>query len=71
MTRAGVQLAFAAIVALGGAWLVGWWLVGVVLIVIAILAAVDAILRDDGTTELADAKQQLSNEVLERWRRAR
>jgi hypothetical protein len=71
MTRAGVQLAFAALVALGGAWLVGWWLVGLVLIVIASCVAVDAVLRDDGRNDVAQAKHQLADEVLERYRRAR
>jgi len=71
MTRAGVQLAFAALVALGGAWLVGWWLVGLVLIVIASCVGLDAVLRDDGRNDLAGAKQQLADEVLERYRRAK
>ena len=71
MKGRGVQLAAAALVALAGAWLVGWWLVGVVLIVIATCVAVDAVLRDDGKGDAAQVKHQLTDEVLERWRRAR
>jgi ABC-type transport system involved in cytochrome bd biosynthesis fused ATPase/permease subunit len=73
MTRPVVQLAVAAAVMLGGAWLIAWWAVGVVLVVIGVLLGVDAVLRDDGN-ELADrrlSKQQLSDDVLERYRRAR
>ena len=73
MTRAVIQLAFAAIIALGGAWLVGWWLVGIVLIVIAGCLAADAVLRDDGKNaeNVAQVKHQLADEVLERYRRAK
>jgi len=74
MTRPVVQLALAAAVMLGGAALIAWWAVGVVLVVIGVLLGVDAVLRDDGSNELADrrlSKQQLSDDVLERYRRAR
>ncbi len=69
MGRPVVQLVFAALVMLVGAWLIGWWAVGVVLVLAGLLVAVDAVLRDD--TNVRESKQQLSNEVLERWRRAR
>ena len=73
MSRPAIQLTLAAAVMLGGAWLIAWWAVGVVLIVIGVLLGVDAVLRDDGN-ELADrrlSKQQLSDDVLERYRSAR
>jgi hypothetical protein len=50
-----------------GAWLIGWWAVGIVLVVLGALVAADAVLRDDDRP----SKQQLSDEVLERYRRAR
>jgi hypothetical protein len=70
VTRPVVQLAAAVVVMLAGAWLIGWWAVGVVLIVVGVLIAVDAVLRDDGP-DVSDMKRQLSNDVLERYRRAR
>ena len=68
MTRPVVELAAAVVVMLGGAWLIGWWAVGIVLIVVGGLIAVDAVLRDDVRRV---SLNQPSNEVLERWRRAR
>lgn len=68
MTRPVVELAAAVVVMLFGAWLIGWWAVGIVLIVLGVLAAADAVLRDDDGRV---SKQQLSDEVLERYRRAR
>lgn len=68
MTRPVVELAAAVAVMLGGAWLIGWWAVGVVLIVVGALVSVDAVLRDEVDRQ---SKHQGSNEVLERWRRAR
>lgn len=68
MTRPAVELGAAAVVMLFGAWLIGWWAVGVVLILLGALVAVDAVLRDD---EGRPSKQQLHDEVLERYRRAR
>ena len=68
MTKPVVELAFATAVMLGGAWLIGWWAVGIVLIVIGAAIAVDAVLRDDIRRVRTN---QPSNEVLERWRRAR
>jgi len=68
VTRPVVELAAAVVVMLGGAWLIGWWAVGVVLIAVGALVAVDAVLRDDVRRT---SKNLPSNEVLERWRRAR
>jgi len=51
-----------------GAWLIGWWAVGIVLVVVGGLIAVDAVLRDAPGRQ---SKNRPSNEVLERWRRAR
>jgi hypothetical protein len=68
VTRPVVELAAAVVVMLFGAWLIGWWVVGLVLIVLGVLGAADAVLRDDDGRV---SKQQLSDEVLERYRRAR
>ena len=68
MTRPAVELAAAVAVMLAGAWLVGWWAVGIVLILVGAAVAADAVLRDDDGRL---SKQQLSDEVLERYRRAR
>jgi hypothetical protein len=67
MTRPALELTAAVIAMLTGAWLIGWWAVGLILILIGALVAVDAVLRDDDRP----SKQQLSDEVLERYRRAR
>jgi hypothetical protein len=67
MTRPILELIAAVVTMLVGAWLIGWWAVGVVLIAVGALVAVDAVLRDDDRP----SKQQLHDEVLERYRRAR
>jgi len=67
MRRPAVELGVAVVAMLVGAWLIGWWAVGVILILLGALVAVDAVLRDDDRP----SKQQLSDEVLERYRRAR
>jgi hypothetical protein len=67
MTRPIVELAAAVVSMLFGAWLIGWWAVGIVLIVLGALVDVDAVLRDDDRP----SKHQLHDEVLERYRRAR
>ncbi len=66
--RPVVQLAAAFVVMLVGAWLVGWWAVGLVLIVAGVVIAADAVLR-----ESSDKSERLAlhDQVLERWRRAR
>jgi hypothetical protein len=51
-----------------GAWLIGWWAVGCVLILFGVLIIGDAILREDRNT---DSKRVFHDDVLERWRRAR
>jgi len=61
------QLAVGVIAILAGAWLIGWWAVGVVLVLFGVLIIADALLKDDDP----DVKHQLHDEVLERWRRAR
>ena len=68
MTRPVVELAVAVVVMLVGAWLIGWWAVGIVLVAVGAVVAVDAVLRDDSGRQ---SKHQPSNEILERWRRAR
>jgi hypothetical protein len=63
------QLSVAVAVMLGGAALIGLWVVGVVLMVGGLLLAADAVLRDSTDTSL---RRPVSHEdVLERWRRAR
>jgi len=51
-----------------GAFLIGWWAVGVVLIAVGALAAVDAVLRDDDNHRRRGDVD--ANPVIERWRRA-
>jgi hypothetical protein len=68
VTRPFVELIAAILIMLAGAWLIGWWAVGIVLVFVGLGVAIDAVLRDDANRV---TKGQLSNEVLERWRRAR
>jgi hypothetical protein len=63
-----LQLAVGVIAMLAGAWLIGWWAVGLVLILFGVLIIVDAVLKDDRGPEM---KRVFHDEVLERWRRAR
>lgn len=69
MTRPVVQLTSAVVVMLAGAWLIGLWAVGLVLFMLGAVVAGDALLRDDDRR--TSPGNQPSNEVLERWRRAR
>ena len=69
VTRPVVQLAAGVVVMLGGAWLIGWWAVGLLLVVLGLLVGADAFLRDDEKD--SGLEGVLSDEVLERWRRAR
>jgi hypothetical protein len=63
-----LQLAVGVIAMLAGAWLIGWWAVGCVLILFGVLVILDAVLKDDRGPEM---KRVFHDEVLERWRRAR
>ena len=63
-----LQLAVGVIAMLAGAWLIGWWAVGLVLILFGVLVIVDAVLKEDRGPEM---KRVFHDEVLERWRRAR
>lgn len=63
-----VQLVVGVVFMFGGAWLIGWWAVGLVLILFGVLAVVDAVLKEDAEP---DTKRVFHDEVLERWRRAR
>jgi hypothetical protein len=63
-------LAAGVVLLLGGAWLVGLWMVGLVLMLFGVAAAASAVLWDvdeDETFEKMDSHQR----ILERWRRAR
>jgi hypothetical protein len=68
MKRVVAQLTVGVVVMLGGAWLIGWWAVGLILVVVGASIALDALLRDEDDEY---DKPQLHNDVLERWRRAR
>lgn len=63
-----LQLVAGVVVMLVGAWLIGWWAVGVVLVLFGVLIILDALLRDEPDP---DMKHKLHDDVLERWRRAR
>jgi hypothetical protein len=53
---------------LAGAWLIGLWAVGIVLFMLGLVVAADALLRDDDRRTVSNLP---SGEVLERWRRQR
>lgn len=63
------QAVYACALALFGAWLIAIWVVGLLLIVFALLIAVDALLRDAG--EDRRQPQSRHEEIIERWRNAR
>jgi hypothetical protein len=63
-----LQLAVGVIAMLAGAWLIGWWAVGCVLILFGVLTIIDAVLKEDRAPEM---KRKYHDDVLERWRRAR
>lgn len=66
----GLQLCLALVAAVGGAWLVGMWMVGVVVMLAAVGVGLDAVFRnrpDDDTAPPTDGHEA----VLDRWRRAR
>jgi uncharacterized membrane protein len=67
--RVWLQLAAAAGAIFGGAWLIGLWAVGVVLVIAGLAAVADVLLRN---SDRWDARQlgESHAEVLERWRRA-
>jgi hypothetical protein len=64
------QLVVAGCLLLGGAWLIGLWAVGVVVVVFGLLLAADALLRDGGA-HLKRGETTAHENVLERWRQAR
>jgi hypothetical protein len=68
VTRPAVELGAAVVLMLVGAWLIGWWAVGIVLVVFGALVALDALLRDD---KRRAALRGSHDEILERWRNAR
>jgi len=64
-----LQLSVAVLVMLTGAWLIAWWMVGIVLMLTGLGLGADAVLRDTG-----DSPQQRLHsheDVLDRYRRAR
>jgi uncharacterized membrane protein len=68
VTRPVVQLVAALVLMLGGAWLVGWWAVGLVLVAAGLAVGFDAVMRDD---RRRDAVRGSHDEIIERWRNAR
>jgi hypothetical protein len=65
------QLAYAAGLAVGGAWLIALWAVGLVIILFAALLGVDAVLRDGRPAKPADEMRTRHEEILDRWREAK
>ena len=65
------QLAYAAGLAVGGAWLIALWAVGLVIIVFATLLGVDAVLRDGRPANKTDEMRTRHEEILDRWREAK
>jgi hypothetical protein len=65
------QLVYAAALAVGGAWLIALWAVGLVLILFAGLLGVDAVLRDGRPANKADEMKTRHEEILDRWREAK
>ena len=65
------QLAYAAGLAVGGAWLIALWAVGLVIILFSALLGVDAVLRDGRPASKADEMKTRHEEILQRWREAR
>ena len=63
-----VRLALAGLAAVGGAYLIALWAVGVVLIVESLFFVV--FVWDDGRPSAANRSQQ-PGQALEQWRRAR
>ena len=64
------ELLVALAAAVGGAWLIALWAVGLVIIVFAMLVAADAVLRDSGKSE-KPVEQTRHDEIMEQWRKAR
>ena len=62
-----VRLGLAGLVAVGGAWLIGLWAVGVVLMVEAAFFVL--LVWDDGRAAVSRSSQH--DQVLDRWRQAR
>ena len=65
------QLAYAAALAVGGAWLIALWAVGLVIILFAALLGVDAVLRDGRPAKQVDEMKSWHEEILDRWREAK
>ena len=64
-----VRLALAGLVAVGGAYLIGLWVVGVVLIVESLFFVL--VIWDDGKPGAGQRSQQQPGAALEAWRRSR
>jgi len=65
-----VQIFFAGLVMVGGAWLISLWMVGVVLMLAGLGLGADALLRTDDTAGSRSVETK-HEDILERYRRAR
>ena len=70
LTSPYMQLLVAFAAAVGGAWLIAMWAVGLVIIVCAMLVAADAVLRDDRAEKKAEPETR-HEEIMDQWRKAR
>jgi hypothetical protein len=64
-----VQIAAGGLVMVAGAWLIGLWVVGIVLMVTGFGLGVDALLRNDDTAH--DLRTAAHEDIMERYRRVK
>ena len=64
------QILAAAAVMCFGAWLIAWWMVGIVLMLAGLGLGADALLRTDDTATRRSV-QTAHEDILEKYRRAR
>jgi len=69
LAAARTQIYLACLVMLGGAYLIGLWAVGIMLILAGLLLGADALLRDSSTGQRKEIPSH--EDVLDRYRRAR
>jgi hypothetical protein len=64
------QIVAAGVVMVGGAYLIAWWMVGIVLMLAGLMLGVDALLRTDDNTARRSLQSAHEN-ILEQYRQAR